>query len=117
MDVGILLLFYAVYYGVMARDLAEICAEKMASGIGYYTPSGIPSREDSLLLLLMQHILVCLVHSRLLIVLGCVILCLFGRVHATCEALFWFSSFGCPCCLEMATEVQNVYSTKQRQQL
>ena len=43
---GILLLFYAVYYGVMARDLAEICAEKMASGIGYYTPSGIPSREE-----------------------------------------------------------------------
>ena len=52
MDVGILLLFYAVYYGVMARDLAEICAEKMASGIGYYTPSGIPSREDSYFVLL-----------------------------------------------------------------
>ena len=52
MDVGILLLFYAVYYGVMARDLAEICAEKMASGIGYYTPSGIPSREEFLLVLL-----------------------------------------------------------------
>ena len=48
MDVGILLLFYALYYGVMARDLAEICAEKMASGIGYYTPTGIPSREDSI---------------------------------------------------------------------
>jgi len=45
MDVGILLLFYAVYYGVMARDLAEICAEKIASGLGYYTPSGIPSRQ------------------------------------------------------------------------
>ena len=48
MDVGILLLFYAVYYGVMARDLAEICAEKMATGIGYYTSSGIPSRENFL---------------------------------------------------------------------
>ena len=51
MDVGILLLFYAVYYGVMARDLAEICAEKIASGLGYYTPSGIPSREGLLLVL------------------------------------------------------------------
>ena len=51
MDLGILLLFYAVYYGVMARDLAEICAEKIASGLGYYTPSGIPSREESLLVL------------------------------------------------------------------
>lgn len=51
MDVGILLLFYAVYYGVMARDLAEICAEKIASGLGYYTPSGIPSREELLLVL------------------------------------------------------------------
>ena len=48
---GILLLFYAVYYGVMARDLAEICAEKIASGLGYYTPSGIPSREGLLLVL------------------------------------------------------------------
>jgi len=31
MDVGILLMFYALYYGVMARDFAEICAEKMAA--------------------------------------------------------------------------------------
>lgn len=45
MDVGILLMFYAVYYGVMARDFAEICAEKMASNIGYYKPEGIPSRQ------------------------------------------------------------------------
>ena len=34
MDVGILLMFYALYYGVMARDFAEICAEKMAANIG-----------------------------------------------------------------------------------
>jgi RING finger protein 121 len=45
MDLGLLLMFYALYYGVMARDLAEICAEKMATGIGYYKPSGIPSRQ------------------------------------------------------------------------
>jgi len=29
MDIGILLMFYGLYYGVMARDFAEICAEKM----------------------------------------------------------------------------------------
>ena len=45
MDVGILLMFYALYYGVMARDLAEICAEKMASRLGYYTKTGIPQRQ------------------------------------------------------------------------
>ena len=45
MDVGILMMFYALYYGVMARDTAEICAEKMASNIGYYKKEGIPSRH------------------------------------------------------------------------
>ncbi len=64
MDVGLLLLFYALYYGVMARDFAEICAEKMASSLGvsgqrilkllwivdnvcfqYYQKEGIPSRH------------------------------------------------------------------------
>lgn len=45
MDAGILLMFYALYYGVMARDFAEICAEKMASRIGYYQPEGIPARQ------------------------------------------------------------------------
>ena len=34
MDAGLLLMFYALYYGVMARDVAEICTEKMVSGIG-----------------------------------------------------------------------------------
>ena len=34
MDVGLLMMFYALYYGVMARDVAEICTEKMVSGIG-----------------------------------------------------------------------------------
>ena len=27
-------MFYALYYGVMARDIAEICTEKMVSQIG-----------------------------------------------------------------------------------
>jgi len=45
MDAGILMMFYALYYGVMARDFAEICTEKMVSRIGYYQPEGIPSRQ------------------------------------------------------------------------
>lgn len=45
MDVALLLLFYGLYYGVLARDISEICADKMASCIGYYTPEGIPTRH------------------------------------------------------------------------
>lgn len=33
-DCSILLLFYGVYFGVLGRDIAEICADKMASHIG-----------------------------------------------------------------------------------
>ncbi|CAG0892551.1 unnamed protein product [Cyprideis torosa] len=45
MDVGILFLFYGLYYGVLGRDIAEICADKMAAHIGYYTPDGMPQRN------------------------------------------------------------------------
>ena len=34
MDVGIMFLFYGLYYGVLGRDCAEICADKMAAHIG-----------------------------------------------------------------------------------
>ena len=34
LDAGLLLMFYALYYGVMARDMAEIITEKMVSQIG-----------------------------------------------------------------------------------
>lgn len=34
MDWGILLLFYGLYFGVLGRDVAEICADTMASHIG-----------------------------------------------------------------------------------
>lgn len=34
MDSGALFLFYGLYYGVLGRDIAEICADKMASHIG-----------------------------------------------------------------------------------
>nr|XP_026691964.1 RING finger protein 121 [Ciona intestinalis] len=45
MDFSIVLLFYGLYYGVMSRDFAEICSETMASTIGYYTRSGMPTKN------------------------------------------------------------------------
>jgi RING finger protein 121 len=44
MDVAIMLLFYGLYYGVLSRDLAEICADKMAVKIGYYAKDGFPTK-------------------------------------------------------------------------
>lgn len=40
MDFGISLLFYGLYYGVLERDFAEMCADYMASTIG--VSSGCP---------------------------------------------------------------------------
>lgn len=34
MDFGLLFVFYGLYYGVLGRDISEICADKMASHIG-----------------------------------------------------------------------------------
>lgn len=34
MDVGLLFVFYGLYYGVLGRDISEICTDKMASHIG-----------------------------------------------------------------------------------
>ena len=34
MDFGLLMLFYGLYYGVVGRDFAEVCSDKMASHIG-----------------------------------------------------------------------------------
>lgn len=34
MDWSMLLLFYGLYFGVLGRDVAEICADTMASHIG-----------------------------------------------------------------------------------
>lgn len=45
MDFGLLMLFYGLYLGVVGRDFAEVCADKMASQIGYYTSTGLPSRK------------------------------------------------------------------------
>ncbi|XDV14635.1 hypothetical protein PO909_014855 [Leuciscus waleckii] len=40
MDVGVIMLFYGLYYGVMGRDFAEICSDYMASTIGPSNYSG-----------------------------------------------------------------------------
>ncbi|XP_054262681.1 E3 ubiquitin ligase Rnf121 isoform X1 [Macrosteles quadrilineatus] len=45
MDVALLFLFYGLYYGVLAQDVAEISSDKMASHIGYYTANGMPTRH------------------------------------------------------------------------
>uniref|UniRef100_G1T2P0 Ring finger protein 175 n=1 Tax=Oryctolagus cuniculus TaxID=9986 RepID=G1T2P0_RABIT len=47
MDFGIVSLFYGLYYGVMGRDFAEICSDYMASTIGFYSISGMPTRSLS----------------------------------------------------------------------
>uniref|UniRef100_A0A8D0L9V1 Ring finger protein 175 n=1 Tax=Sphenodon punctatus TaxID=8508 RepID=A0A8D0L9V1_SPHPU len=47
MDFGVILLFYGLYYGVMGRDFAEICSDYMASTIGFYNISGMPTRNLS----------------------------------------------------------------------
>uniref|UniRef100_A0A8R1E4Q2 RING-type domain-containing protein n=1 Tax=Caenorhabditis japonica TaxID=281687 RepID=A0A8R1E4Q2_CAEJA len=45
MDIGLLFMFYGVYYGVLGRDFAHICTDRMASRIGYYTPEGLPKKH------------------------------------------------------------------------
>ncbi|XP_011447941.3 E3 ubiquitin ligase Rnf121 isoform X1 [Magallana gigas] len=45
MDFGLLLLFYGLYFGVVARDFAEVCSDTMATQIGYYTPTGLPGKR------------------------------------------------------------------------
>lgn len=42
---ALLCLFYASYYGVLARDFAELASEKMVSVMGYWSKDGIPSRH------------------------------------------------------------------------
>ncbi|KGL88552.1 RING finger protein 121, partial [Charadrius vociferus] len=46
MDFGISLLFYGLYYGVLERDFAEMCADYMASTIGVTTRDGFTPRAS-----------------------------------------------------------------------
>jgi len=43
-DMCIVLFFYGVFFGVLGRDLSELCAEEMASTIGYYDKDSISTR-------------------------------------------------------------------------
>lgn len=45
MDCSLLFIYYGLYFGVLGRDVAEICADKMASHIGYYNPGSMPKRS------------------------------------------------------------------------
>ncbi|MFH4979420.1 hypothetical protein AB6A40_006129 [Gnathostoma spinigerum] len=45
MDYGLLLLFYGLYYGVLGRDFAHICTDRIACKIGYYTHDGLPKKR------------------------------------------------------------------------
>lgn len=45
MDVGLLFLFYGMYYGVLGRDVSEAVTDRMACTIGYYTTTGVPVRQ------------------------------------------------------------------------
>ncbi|KAM7112821.1 LOW QUALITY PROTEIN: RING finger protein 175 [Ciconia maguari] len=47
MDFAVTLFFYGLYYGVMGGEFAEICSDYMASTIGFYNISGIPTRNLS----------------------------------------------------------------------
>lgn len=33
-EIGLVTLFYGLYFGVLGRDFAEICADKMAAKLG-----------------------------------------------------------------------------------
>lgn len=74
MDVGMMFLFYGLYYGVLGRDFAEICTDKIATQIGvgdfddviihtwmcvqYYTETGLPKKtlEPDVCAVCGQHI-------------------------------------------------------------
>jgi len=45
LDYSVIMMFYGIYYGVLGRDIAEICSDTMASKIGYYSESGISQRS------------------------------------------------------------------------
>lgn len=38
-------LYYALYFGVLARDFADYCADRMASSLGYRSKDGIATRN------------------------------------------------------------------------
>lgn len=45
MDVSLLFIFYGLYYGVLGRDLSELCTDKISITIGFYNIEGIPTKS------------------------------------------------------------------------
>ena len=46
LDVGFLLLFYGIYFGVLTRDFTDFLVDILAANIGYYSPSSsLPSKQ------------------------------------------------------------------------
>ncbi|XP_047126869.1 E3 ubiquitin ligase Rnf121 isoform X1 [Hydra vulgaris] len=45
MNAGVTIIFYGLYFGVLGRDCAEVCTEKMAAKMGYFSESGLPSKR------------------------------------------------------------------------
>jgi len=46
LDVGFLMLFYGIYYGVLTRDFTDFLVDILAANIGYYSPSSsLPSKQ------------------------------------------------------------------------
>lgn len=43
---GILFMFYGLYYGVLSRDVAELCSGWMASAIGFYAETDALPRKQ-----------------------------------------------------------------------
>jgi RING finger protein 121 len=41
---GLIILFYALYFGTLGRDFVDRLSAQMATSIGYYSASGFPSR-------------------------------------------------------------------------
>ncbi|RHZ74341.1 hypothetical protein Glove_226g36 [Diversispora epigaea] len=44
-ELGILLLCYGLYFGVLSRDFVEICTDRMTSTLGYYNKDGFPRKH------------------------------------------------------------------------
>lgn len=45
-DLGFMLLFYGVYYGVLTRDFTDFLVDLLAANVGYYSPSSsLPSKS------------------------------------------------------------------------
>lgn len=45
LDLGFMMLFYGIYYGVLCRDFTDFLVDKLAARIGYYNPtSALPSK-------------------------------------------------------------------------